>query len=209
MTATAGATAGADGGSFESYSVVAIGDGVPGIAADRGLLNLGLVVGGTVLNATHSDKDTAIDIDFLPFLAVGIDGILCTARTDGIHQTSVEVDIAVGVDAVVVAGAGIDVAVADSQVLSRVDAVVVGVDVNLAASDIEVILALDAFAVIATGGHFHFATTDDHSAAIGVAVAHLCLHAGLDAFGRRIVVAADIVGVAGIVGVLCGTIIIV
>ena len=57
-------TASADGGSFESYSIVAVGDGVPGIAADGGLLNLGLVVGGTVFNAAHGDDDTAEKVPY-------------------------------------------------------------------------------------------------------------------------------------------------
>ena len=162
-----------------------------------------------ILNAADGDNNAAIDIDFLALLAVGVDGQLGRTGADGIDQATVDVEIAVGVETVIVGGTRINVATANGHILSRVNTVIVGVDINLATGDVEIVLTLDALAVFAGGGHLHLAATDDHTASVGVAVAVLNLKTSLDAFGRRVEVAADVVGVAGIVSVLGGAIIIV
>ena len=124
------------------------------------------------------------------------------ARAYGIDQAAVDIEIAVGVDAVVVGAARIDVAAIDGDVLRRIDSIVVSVDEDFATTDFEGVLALYAFAVGASGGDFYFAAADDNATAVGVTVAILRFHSSLDALGRRIVVATNIVGVARVVGVL-------
>ena len=165
--------------------------------------------GATVLDAAHGDDHTAADVELLLVLGVDVEGHLGRGGSDGIDETAVDVEVAVGIHTVVVGGTGIDVAAADGEVLRRVDGVVVGVDVDLAANNIEVVFALHTLTVGAAGGHLDAAAADHKAAAVGVAVAALGLHAGFDALGRRVVVARDVVGVARVVGVLGGAVVVV
>ena len=79
----------------------------------------------------------------------------------------------------------------------------------MSARDSQVVLALDTLAVVAAGGYIDGAAADGQTARVGVAVAVLRLHTGLDALGRRIVVAAHVVGIARVVRVLRRTVIII
>ena len=71
-----------------------------------------------------------------------------------------------------------DIAAADGHVALGVDGIVVGIGSHLATRDLQFLFRLYALAVVATGAHPYFATTDDDVA----------IH--LDALGRRRVVVA-------------------
>ena len=146
-------------------------------------MDVGLVNRTAALDTSHSNDDAAIDIELFMFFAVDINSHFGARGTDGINQSAIEIAVAIGVDAIVVGGACINITVGNGHVLRRVDGIIVCVDVDFTAGNVEVILALNAFSVISGSGHLCIAAADDHSATIGVAVAALRLHTGLDAFG--------------------------
>ena len=106
----------------------------------------------------------ALYVEFLLVFTVGIDGHLGSRCTDGIDQATLDIDITVGIDAVVVGGTSVYLSATDGQVLRRVDGVVVAVDDNLTTYDVERVLALNALTVVAGGGDADSAAADDDAA---------------------------------------------
>ena len=68
------------------------------------------------LQSTDGNNGAANDVELLLFLAVGIDGHLGRRAADGIDHTTLDIAVAVGINAVVAGRAGIDIAAADGQV---------------------------------------------------------------------------------------------
>ena len=112
------------------------------------------------------------------------------------NQSALDVAVAVGVDAVVAGGAGIDCAAADGQVAStaglfggiairRIDGIVRGIHGHLSACDIDIGLTLDALAASTCGGDADDCIVADSDGTVD-----------FDALGRRLIVAVVAVELA-------------
>ena len=106
----------------------------------------------------------------------------------------------------------------DGEVLRCVYGVVVCVHGDVSAVNHEGVFALYAFAVSAAGGDGYGASADNDSSAVVICGdvssvlpcgARLGLCSRLDALWRRVVLAAHLVGVSCVVGVLGGSVVVV
>ena len=106
----------AAGWGLEGEGLAADGHRIPRALAPRRGLIARLRKTGAALQSTDGNDGTASDVELLLLLAVGVDGHLRRARANGIYQSTLDIAVAVGIDAVVASRAGIYIAAADSQV---------------------------------------------------------------------------------------------
>ena len=97
--------------------------------------------------ATYGDHCTAVDIGFVLFGCVETAFRLTCSLGD--DHTTVDIEVLIGVDGIVVVAAGIHIAAVDIEVACRVDGVVVAIALYGTCLDVDFTLALDTLRAVA------------------------------------------------------------
>ena len=69
----------------------------------------------TILQRADGDDGTPLHIEFVSALGVGVDGHFGRRLADGVNHSTLEVEVAVGVETIVAGGIGADVAAGDGH----------------------------------------------------------------------------------------------
>ena len=174
-------TIGGGGNGDAEEAVAALVEEAEGLAADAGVeddAGLRAAAGGLGCAASDTEDVAALYVDAVAFGR--IEWILRCSGTDGHRVATLQVEVFVGVDGIVVQALGVDVAVLDVEVPCGVDGIVVAVGGSAAAGDVHIGFALDALGAVArsTESHSNIAAADGQQAV------------GLNALGRAGGVAA-------------------
>ena len=103
----------ATGRRLESIGVRSYGHGVHGIWRPAGNRVAALRQGGPSLKAADGDDSATLQVEFLAFFGVGIDGHFGRAGTNGIYNTALDVEIAIGIECIVIGRLPVNIAARD------------------------------------------------------------------------------------------------